>query len=163
MEFRRVLFRSQRVVQLAYVDLHDVSLGGLVGPVVVADELHHPDGHGVVERHLVVQVPALDHAGVDGREVDLAEALEAGAVLAQHVEHRAPLVGDAAQRGHDEAVDLAHERAPVGAGAEQRSTIPSTASASAWVAATPMPARRAGSPDRTAPRLNSSHYYPHPI
>src|SRR3546814_7200345 len=59
--------------------------------------------------------------------------------------HRAPLVGYAAQGGHDEAVDIAHERAPVGAGAKQRSTISSTASASDWVAATPMPPRRAGS------------------
>ena len=46
-----------------------------------------------------VEVPALDHPGVDGREVDLAEALEHRAVLAQHVEHGAALVGDPPQRG----------------------------------------------------------------
>ena len=43
---------DEGVVQLADVELHDVALGRRAGPVVVADELHHADRHGVVQRHL---------------------------------------------------------------------------------------------------------------
>src|SRR6185369_15119534 len=101
--------------------------------IAVVEE-HHLDAavrHRVVQDHALVKVPALDHAGIHGGEVDLAEAREPGIARAQHVQDAAALVGDAAQRLHHNAFD--HRRAPVtdGRGAPRNPRYHSTVSASA--------------------------------
>ena len=63
---------------------------------------HHA---GVVQAHVLVLVPALDDVAIDGREVDLAEAREVRVALAEHVEDRSALVGDAAERKDLHALD----------------------------------------------------------
>src|SRR6185369_2309906 len=73
--------------------------------VVEEHELDATTDARVVEGHLPVAVPSLDDAPVDRREVDLAELDEVGVGALQHVVHRAPLVGDAAQRHDRHALD----------------------------------------------------------
>src|SRR5262249_33356542 len=65
--------------------------------------------HEVVGLPLVV-VPALHDLGVDDRQVDLAEALEKGIVVAQHLHEPAALVRDHLERLHEHALD--HARLP---------------------------------------------------
>src|SRR5207245_272949 len=89
-------------------------------------------------------VLALDLVGAvrHRRAVDLAEPLEAVAVLAQHVEHRAALVGDAAQRRHPQALDLAQRPTSCTALVRHSSMMPSMASAIGVVASNPSVASR---------------------
>src|SRR5438552_7741110 len=68
--------RHQRVVALADEHLLQLALGRGAVAVVEEDKLDRAVRDGVVDGHPLVEMPTLDDARVDGREVDLAESLE---------------------------------------------------------------------------------------
>src|SRR5438445_4044964 len=137
---------DQGVVQLSSEDFENCVAAFGVRPVVVADELDHPDRHGVVERHALMFVPGLDGAGVDHRKIDLAKALEAVAVDAHHMEHCSSLIRYPVQRSDGYTLDLSHPISLIAVIApllaRQNSTVSSTASATEPVSVRPALASR---------------------
>ena len=95
----------QRVVVRPEKDLGELALGRGFRTIVVQDQLDPARHASVIERHLAMPVPALDHVAIDGREVDLTEPREMRVGAAQHVHHGAPLIGNPAQRDHLHSVD----------------------------------------------------------
>src|SRR5262249_17676955 len=97
----------QIVTILPQIDLHQAAPRRRPLAVIVDHQLDPADRAGVVQGHLPVVVPALDHAGVDGREVNLAELLEVRVGAPHQVKDRAALVRDATQREDFQPVNQA--------------------------------------------------------
>src|SRR2546428_13596996 len=93
------------VVALAHEDLLQLAARRRALAVVVEDELDRAERNRVVDRHSLVEVPAFDDTRVDGREVDLAEALEVRVIGAKHMHDLPALVWDLPERDDADAFD----------------------------------------------------------
>src|SRR4051794_26844838 len=100
-------YLDERVVVGPKEDLHQLALCCRFGAFVIQNELDAAVDARVVERHLPVTVPALDHVAVDGREVDLSEFDKVGIGPREHVQDRPPLVGNPLERHDVDTVDHA--------------------------------------------------------
>src|SRR5437773_552612 len=67
--YKAIAVRAQK-------ELQDLALGRRCVAFVVENKLYRPVNAGVVQCHEPMPVPSLDHAGVDGREVDLTKLAE---------------------------------------------------------------------------------------
>jgi len=74
--------------------LVDFAVGGRPFATVIQHDFHHPPDHRHVVGLPLVIMPALDHPGIGGRHVDLAETLEHLVVGPQDLHQASPLVGD---------------------------------------------------------------------
>src|SRR6266550_4787289 len=97
--------RDQRVITLADEDFLQLAACRRASAVVEEHELDRPERDRVVDRHALVEVPAFDDAGVDGREIDLTEALEMRVIRTKHVHDRPALVRDLTERDDANALD----------------------------------------------------------
>jgi len=96
---------EQHRVLIAHEELVHLAVGGRAFASVVQHYLGHAvDANEVVGLDLVV-MPALDRAGVNGSDVDLAELIVLLPIGAQHLHQIAPLVRDEPQLAHFDAFD----------------------------------------------------------
>src|SRR5207247_437698 len=100
----------ERVIALPDEELLQLAFRRRAVAVVEEDELDGAERHRVVDGHALVEMPALDDARVDGREVDLAEPLEMRVVRAKHVHDLAAFVRYLPKRDDANAID--HGLAP---------------------------------------------------
>src|SRR5207237_2207598 len=71
---------DQTVVVGTQEYLHDLALARRPGPLVIKRQLDAPEGTGIVECHLMMPMPTLDHAAIDRREIDLPNCSKCGSV-----------------------------------------------------------------------------------
>src|SRR5207253_5229635 len=75
----------ERVIALPDEELLQLAFSRRAVAVVEEDELDGAERHRVIDGHALVEMPALDDARVDGREVDLAEPFELRVVRAKQL------------------------------------------------------------------------------
>src|SRR5271165_4603427 len=87
----------QLVIVGSEKDFVDLAFAEATSAIIKQHQFDLADRNRVIEHHLPVDLPGFDRAGMHGREVDFAEALEMRSIGAQHVHDLAALIQDLAQ------------------------------------------------------------------